>query len=634
MTTRKSTLFTVTRRWLPFCLLAAAAGCDLETSGDPDSMRSTSSAILQTCTAQNVIGYPYGGTVCGGSVIDNCSPGNLYSCTGGARDKTNNCTLSQTCALACLTGNNSTPVTLNTSTPTASDACFTGAAPLTLSSSSIVGGNTVTMTATLTQPHSPYAVVNLLGMSNLVAPPCNVPVLLQPGVNSVSLTQPTAVVSSATQVPLYTLISYTDAGSGRGRNLVSVPTPLTLEAGGSVAVPPLASFTVTDASGAAISTIVGGSNAFTVGTLSDPAPIGGVSVSVTTSPAGAFTTDGSFTITPGCTSNTTSGFLTATSGATSNLAATVTATTGAGAALTRNVTITPPPLAIQSVTLNPATVTGSGSAVANVVLNRAVNGSDPTATASLRVSEGILSGTQIATFPGCTGSPACIGPVTVAVGAISASATLWTSAVSAQDQVTVSASAPWSKSSASANLTINPGACTPATCTGQGFSCGSASDGCGGTLSCGTCTAPEVCTNNVCAVCTPTTCSAQGKNCGSISDGCGGTLNCGTCTAPQTCGGGGTPNVCSAAPACAAGKSQVTLAVIGRAGTVTSNPTGLSVSTGNTKAACFSNNTRVELEATRSANWSGVTCNGGNTDEDKCRFPLGSSAVSITANLQ
>jgi chitinase len=44
--------------------------------------------------------------------------------------------------------------------------------------------------------------------------------------------------------------------------------------------------------------------------------------------------------------------------------------------------------------------------------------------------------------------------------------------------------------------------------------------------------------------CTPTTCAAQGKNCGSISDGCGGTLSCGGCTSPQTCGGGGTANVC------------------------------------------------------------------------------------------
>jgi hypothetical protein len=46
------------------------------------------------------------------------------------------------------------------------------------------------------------------------------------------------------------------------------------------------------------------------------------------------------------------------------------------------------------------------------------------------------------------------------------------------------------------------------------------------------------------SVCAPTTCAAQGDNCGTISDGCGGTLDCGTCTLPQTCGGGGTSNVC------------------------------------------------------------------------------------------
>src|SRR5262249_56434141 len=43
--------------------------------------------------------------------------------------------------------------------------------------------------------------------------------------------------------------------------------------------------------------------------------------------------------------------------------------------------------------------------------------------------------------------------------------------------------------------------------------------------------------------CTPTTCAAQGKNCGTIPNGCGGTLTCGACTAPQTCGGARTANV-------------------------------------------------------------------------------------------
>jgi hypothetical protein len=53
-------------------------------------------------------------------------------------------------------------------------------------------------------------------------------------------------------------------------------------------------------------------------------------------------------------------------------------------------------------------------------------------------------------------------------------------------------------------------------------------------------------TTTTTTTCTPTTCSAQGKNCGSVADGCGGTLTCGTCTAPLTCGGGATANVCGA----------------------------------------------------------------------------------------
>ncbi len=43
--------------------------------------------------------------------------------------------------------------------------------------------------------------------------------------------------------------------------------------------------------------------------------------------------------------------------------------------------------------------------------------------------------------------------------------------------------------------------------------------------------------------CTPTTCAAQGKNCGTISNGCGGTLNCGTCSGSDMC----TNNVCTSA---------------------------------------------------------------------------------------
>jgi MYXO-CTERM domain-containing protein len=108
--------------------------------------------------------------------------------------------------------------------------------------------------------------------------------------------------------------------------------------------------------------------------------------------------------------------------------------------------------------------------------------------------------------------------------------------------------------------TVNCGTCTaPQTCTGNvcgctpittcpaGDNCGTVPNGCGGTVNCGTCTAPQTCTGNVCA-CTPITTCPAGDNCGTVPNGCGGILNCGTCAAPLTCGGSGAPNVCGCTP--------------------------------------------------------------------------------------
>ncbi|WP_164017773.1 Ig-like domain-containing protein [Pyxidicoccus trucidator] len=89
---------------------------------------------------------------------------------------------------------------------------------------------------------------------------------------------------------------------------------------------------------------------------------------------------------------------------------------------------------------------------------------------------------------------------------------------------------------------ISLSTCAPTTCAAQGKNCGTIPDGCGGTLSCGTCGAGQACSaSNVC-VCVPTTCAAQNRTCGAMSDGCGGTLDCGTCGAGSTCDTG--PGVC------------------------------------------------------------------------------------------
>src|SRR5215471_11050006 len=95
-------------------------------------------------------------------------------------------------------------------------------------------------------------------------------------------------------------------------------------------------------------------------------------------------------------------------------------------------------------------------------------------------------------------------------------------------------------------------ACTPESnsqfCSRLGKNCGAvrARDNCGHrrTVTCGTCTAPNVCgsggTANVCG-CTPLTAAqacTSGRNCGAVPNGCGGTVSCGICTAPNVCGSG------------------------------------------------------------------------------------------------
>ena len=81
--------------------------------------------------------------------------------------------------------------------------------------------------------------------------------------------------------------------------------------------------------------------------------------------------------------------------------------------------------------------------------------------------------------------------------------------------------------------------CTPTTCAQLGAQCGPASNGCGGTLMCGSCLAGQTCTAGKCAsACTPKTCAQQGLVCGAASNGCGGTLSCGTCAKGTNCSAG------------------------------------------------------------------------------------------------
>src|SRR5439155_35589 len=96
--------------------------------------------------------------------------------------------------------------------------------------------------------------------------------------------------------------------------------------------------------------------------------------------------------------------------------------------------------------------------------------------------------------------------------------------------------------------------CTPKSCQDLGATCGPQGDGCGATLSCGSCVSPAFCGGNgpnKCGLggadggstCAPKTCADLGATCGTQGDGCGGTVQCGTCASPAYCGGAG-PNHC------------------------------------------------------------------------------------------
>ncbi|MGH7272738.1 MAG: hypothetical protein ACREJ3_20100, partial [Polyangiaceae bacterium] len=99
--------------------------------------------------------------------------------------------------------------------------------------------------------------------------------------------------------------------------------------------------------------------------------------------------------------------------------------------------------------------------------------------------------------------------------------------------------------------------CTPRTCQDLGYTCGTNSDGCGGTIDCGSCATPDYCGGggfSKCGnpltppdggpICTPKTCMDLGYTCGPNSDGCGHEIDCGTCVSPAFCGGGGKFSVC------------------------------------------------------------------------------------------
>ena len=89
--------------------------------------------------------------------------------------------------------------------------------------------------------------------------------------------------------------------------------------------------------------------------------------------------------------------------------------------------------------------------------------------------------------------------------------------------------------------------CTPKSCSSLGVECGTVDDGCGKQLDCGACQAPKTCSQAGRCECSPKTCDELGATCGKLPDGCGGELDCKSCPTGQVCGAGGR-NRCGTGP--------------------------------------------------------------------------------------
>ena len=135
--------------------------------------------------------------------------------------------------------------------------------------------------------------------------------------------------------------------------------------------------------------------------------------------------------------------------------------------------------------------------------------------------------------------------------------------------------------------------CTPKTCASLKYACGSASDGCGKTLNCGTCASGKICNANKCVVCVPNTVSGC-KVC--KSDGSAWVDTDSKCASGQKCQNGVCVAICtptcttSGAKQCSGTASYQICALSGgclKWGAATACPTGQTCSgTGVCKTRC------------------------------------------------
>lgn len=147
--------------------------------------------------------------------------------------------------------------------------------------------------------------------------------------------------------------------------------------------------------------------------------------------------------------------------------------------------------------------------------------------------------------------------------------------------------------------------------------CGSIADGCGGTISCGTCANDQDCRvvggGSSCVARPPSCKSCQDANavCGSVSNGCNAILDCGTCAAGKFCDSANQCAACDASTVACGGPLPA-----GCAGTGTRCTNANEACDGRNCAPCDSAKTAcgaMTPAACSGGPQAGVSCGGGGT---------------------
>lgn len=553
---------------------------------------------VPSCTVADIRGNPIQGTFCGGATGSlSCSAGAIYTCSAGPAGSTNNCKLSQSCANGCILGGPQ------------SSSCYTGAKPLTISSLNPSGGSDITLTCQVSVPHA-AAIINLrIDRGDLIPGAfCAVPPLAD-NQTSATFGLSTAAVTQPTPVQVFANVTFNDVAGMR--QLISPLQIVTLQPGGTEPPPPpLASLTL------APSTIAPSGLSEVNVTLARMAPASGVQVALSSSdPTVAFPVPGAAPMVGG--SCLTGGGAFSIEAA-SNVPAQKTVSISASVGATGGVPLTQP-------------LTVTAGCVRNVCSFQGACGPMPDGCGGT-LNCGCLTGLTCGGggVPGFCGAPAVavstvsMTPTTVMAGQSSIGTVTLNQPATLGSSITLSSSSPFVVVPSFVTIPQG-GTSTTFTAATSGVPAGSVvaniSASFGGTAS-------TTLTVNPQGTCVPTTCAAAGKTCGAISDGCGGSLACGSCTAPQSCGGSGIANVCggSGGTGGGGGTAVVSLSVSGKGGNVASNPAGLNVQSGKSGSATFNVGSVVNLQTDNGhgAIWSGLCSSAGKATQT-CTFTVTAS---------